>query len=380
MESSLNQNEIFRYARHLTIPEVGLEGQKKLKAASALIIGAGGLGSPIALYLAAAGVGRIGLVDFDTVDISNLQRQVIHDTQHVGQLKVLSARERMLAINPLIQVDMYAEKFSPENAERIAAEYDLLMDGTDNLYTRYLINDVCVLQQKAYIFGSVYQFEGQTSVFKAPEGPCYRCIFSEPPPPEALPKGVQLGVFGALPGTIGSIQAAEAIKQLTGIGTPLTSSLLLYDALNMEFHKIRLQKNPKCPVCGENPSIHSIRVDNPHYITPMRKEVPASDLITAAELQTKFQIDQALQIIDVRQPVELQISKFPGAVNIPLHRLEEKVENLDPALLTILISRTGERAAQALKILKSLEFNQVKILQGGLDNWAENINPTIMRY
>ena len=380
MAVTLDQDEIFRYARHLTIPEVGLEGQKKIKSASALIIGTGGLGSPIALYLAAAGVGRIGLVDFDVVDVSNLQRQVIHDTNHLGHLKVLSAKERMLSINPLIQVDVYPEKFTAENAEKIAAEYDLLMDGTDNLYARYLINDVCVLQRKPYIFGSVYQFEGQTSVFKASEGPCYRCIFSEPPPPEAMPKGVQLGVFGALPGTIGSIQVAEAIKQITGIGTSLAGSLLLYDALNMDFHKIRLQKNPKCTVCGENPKILTIDPTNPHYSSPIRKEISLSDLITTAELEIILKSNQPLQAIDVRQPVELQISEFPGAVNIPLHRLEEEGGKLNPAMLTVLISRTGERAAQALKIFKSLGFNQVKVLKGGLNDWAENINSTILRY
>lgn len=255
MVHELSQEEIFRYARHLTIPEIGTEGQKRLKAASVLVVGVGGLGSAISLYLAAAGVGRIGLVDNDVVESSNLQRQVIHDTPHLGQPKVDSARQRMLSINPGIQVDTYQEALSYQNAVRIANDYTIIMDGTDNLPSRYLINDLCVLTDKTYIYGSVFRFEGQVGIFDARRGPCYRCLFPEPPPTGAIPSSIQTGVFCTLPGTIGTIQATEALKYIIGIGSPIIGKLLLYNALEMDFQEVYLDKNPNCKVCGTKPEI-----------------------------------------------------------------------------------------------------------------------------
>ena len=322
MLPELSHEEILRYSRHLLIPEVGLEGQKKLLAASVLVIGTGGLGSPVALYLAAAGVGRIGLVDFDVVDSSNLQRQIIHGTGTVGTLKVESARERLRDLNPGIQVDIYNEPFTSANAMRIARDYDILIDGTDNFPTRYLVNDLCVLTGKPDVFGSIYRFEGQASVFYAKEGPCYRCLFPEPPPPGLVPSCAEGGVLGVLPGTIGTIQATEAIKLLLGIGSSLVGRLLLYNALDMSFEYVKLKKNPNCKVCGPHPEVTEL-IDYDAFCG-----VPGFDHdegsagmdwdISATDLALRLKNGEKLRLIDVREPHELAISSLPGEENFPL--------------------------------------------------------------
>ncbi|MDO9301995.1 MAG: molybdopterin-synthase adenylyltransferase MoeB, partial [Anaerolineales bacterium] len=320
MLPELSHEEILRYSRHLLIPEVGLEGQRKLKASSALVIGTGGLGSPVALYLAAAGVGRIGLVDFDVVDTSNLQRQVIHGVSTVGKLKVESARAKLLDLNPDIQIDIYNEPFTSENAIRIAQDYDVLIDGTDNFPTRYLTNDVCVFLGKPNVYGSIFRFDGQLSVFDARQGPCYRCLFPEPPPPGLVPSCAEGGVLGVLPGTIGTLQATEALKVLLGIGEPMIGKLLLYNALDMSFDFVKLKKNPKCRVCGPNADIKEL-IDYEEFCG-----VPGHDHadegsagagwdITAAELEERIRVEQSrsvkLVLLDVREPHELEISALP---------------------------------------------------------------------
>ena len=322
MLPELSHKEIHRYSRHLLIPDVGLEGQKKLKAASVLIVGTGGLGSPVALYLAAAGVGRIGLVDYDVVDFSNLQRQVIHGESRLGDLKVESARERMLDLNPEIQVDVYNEVINSENAFRIAEPYDIIVDGTDNFPTRYLINDLCVLTGKTNVYGSIFRFDGQASVFAAEDGPCYRCLFPEPPPPGLVPSCAEGGVLGVLPGTIGSIQATETLKIILGIGEPLVGRLLLYDALDLSFQTVKLHKNPECKVCGEHPEITGL-IDYEAFCG-----VPAHDHdegsagdewdITASQLSSRLKENPGLRLIDVREPHEREISNLEGSELIPL--------------------------------------------------------------
>ena len=384
MLPDLSHAEILRYSRHLLIPEVGLEGQKKLLAASALIIGTGGLGSPVALYLAAAGVGRIGLVDFDVVDSSNLQRQIIHGSGRVGNLKVESARERLKDLNPGIQVDIYNEPFTSANAMRIAHDYDILIDGSDNFPTRYLINDLCVLTGKPDVFGSIYRFEGQASVFYAKEGPCYRCLFAEPPPPGLVPSCAEGGVLGVLPGTIGTIQATEAIKLLLGIGSNLIGRLLLYDALDMSFETIKLKKNPNCKVCGAHPDVTEL-IDYDAFCG-----VPGFDHdegsagknwdISATELALRLKNGEKLRLIDVREPHELAISSLPGEENIPLGQLAAHLPELDSAQELVLFCKTGARSARALELLVSAGFRKVKNLQGGINAWARDVDPTLPIY
>jgi sulfur-carrier protein adenylyltransferase/sulfurtransferase len=320
MLPELSQEEVLRYSRHLLIPEVGLNGQRKLKAASVLIVGSGGLGSPVALYLAAAGIGRIGLVDYDVVDSSNLQRQIIHGTDRIGKLKVESARQRILDLNPFIQVDIYNEVFESQNAEQIAAPYEILVDGTDNFPTRYLLNDLAVLTGKPFVYGSIFRFEGQVSVFDARSGPCYRCLFPEPPPPGSVPSCAEGGVFGVLPGTIGTIQATEVIKLILGIGEPLIGKLLLYDALDGSTQVVRLKKNPACKVCGNQPEIIQLIDYEAFCGVPTRnlpEDSPGEKLeITPPELKYMLEHRQAVTLIDVRDPVEQQVSCLPGAINI----------------------------------------------------------------
>jgi adenylyltransferase/sulfurtransferase len=384
MLPDLSHAEILRYSRHLLIPEVGLEGQKKLLAASALIIGTGGLGSPVALYLAAAGVGRIGLVDFDVVDSSNLQRQIIHGSGRVGNLKVESARERLKDLNPGIQVDIYNEPFTSANAMRIAHDYDILIDGSDNFPTRYLINDLCVLTGKPDVFGSIYRFEGQASVFYAKEGPCYRCLFAEPPPPGLVPSCAEGGVLGVLPGTIGTIQATEAIKLLLGIGSNLIGRLLLYDALDMSFETTKLKKNPNCKVCGAHPDVTEL-IDYDAFCG-----VPGFDHdegsagknwdISATELALRLKNGEKLRLIDVREPHELAISSLPGEENIPLGQLAAHLPELDSAQELVLFCKTGARSARALELLVSAGFRKVKNLQGGINAWARDVDPKLPIY
>ncbi len=380
MRNGLTQEDIFRYARHLTIPEVGIEGQQKLKNASVLVVGAGGLGSPIGLYLAGAGVGRIGMVDFDVVDTSNLQRQVIHDTQHLSAPKVESAKERMLALNPLIQVEIYNETFSAQNAEEMVKPYDIVLDGSDNLATRYLINDVCVLQGKPYIYGSVYQFEGQVAVFDARRGPCYRCIFKDPPPIESMPFGVQLGVFGALPGTIGTVQVAEAIKLLVGIGEPLIGYLVLYDALNVTFHKLQVAKDPHCKICGSQPSIRSLKDHPEDYSIHTLDTLDPAFFIEPEELNRVLQGGTAIQLIDLRNPMEQKISTIKNSRLIPLSQLSTRLTELDTLRPIVLFSREEELSVRGAQILLSAGFRDVKVLRGGINAWARQVDKSIFQY
>ena len=383
MLPGLTRDEILRYSRHLLIPEVGLDGQRKLKGSSALIIGTGGLGSPVSLYLAAAGVGRIGLVDFDVVDSSNLQRQIIHGTSTLGKLKVESARAKLLDLNPEIQVDVYNEPFTSENAMRIAKDYDILLDGTDNFPTRYLTNDVAVFLGKPNVYASIYRFDGQVSVFYAKEGPCYRCLFPEPPPPGLVPSCAEGGVLGVLPGTIGTIQATEALKVLLGIGDPLIGRLLLYNALDMSFDFVKLKKNPKCRVCSEQADIKEL-IDYEAFCG-----VPGHDHdegsagagfdITATDLSTRLKQNH-LKLLDVREPHELQISALPGAVNIPLGTLAARLSELDSAQDMVVFCKTGVRSARALELLASAGFKKVKNLKGGINAWAKEVDPSLPIY
>ena len=380
MYPELSHSEILRYSRHLLIPEVGLEGQRKLKSASILVIGTGGLGSPVALYLAAAGVGRIGLVDYDVVDFSNLQRQVIHGTSGLGSLKVESARQRMLDLNPDIQVDVYNEPFTSENAMRIAQEYDILIDGTDNFPTRYLVNDVCVLLGKANVYGSIFRFDGQVSVFDAKQGPCYRCLFPEPPPPGLVPSCAEGGVLGVLPGTIGTLQATEALKLILGIGEPLIGRLMLYNALDMSFEFVKLRKNPHCKVCGPDPEVTEL-IDYEAFCG-----VPGHDHeegavgggwdIEAPELAERIKNGNHIHLIDVREPHELEISHIDGAQLIPLGQLASRLSELDSAEEMVLFCKAGTRSARALELMVSAGFRKVKNLKGGINAWAREVDPS----
>jgi molybdopterin/thiamine biosynthesis adenylyltransferase/rhodanese-related sulfurtransferase len=380
MLPELNHEEILRYSRHLLIPEVGLEGQKKLKAASVLVIGTGGLGSPVALYLAAAGVGHIGLVDYDVVDSSNLQRQVIHGTSGLGVLKVESARRRMLDLNPDIQVEVYNEPFTSENAFRIAEGYDILIDGTVNFPTRYLVNDVCVLTGKANVYGSIFRFDGQVSVFDARRGPCYRCLFPEPPPPGLVPSCAEGGVLGVLPGTIGTLQATEALKLILGIGEPLIGRLMLYNALDQSFEFVKLRKNPGCKVCGPEPEITEL-IDYEAFCGVPGHDHDESSVgsgwdITALELAEQLKQDKSLRLLDVREPHELEISRIYGATLIPLGQLASRLSELDTAQEMVVFCKAGTRSARALELLQSAGFRKVKNLKGGINAWAREVDPT----
>lgn len=392
MLPALSQEEVLRYSRHLLIPEVGLEGQRRLKAASVLLVGTGGLGSPVALYLAAAGVGHIGIVDYDVVDASNLQRQVIHDTRQVGRLKVESARQRMLDLNPSIQVDAYNEVFSAASAERIAAGYEILVDGTDNFPTRYLINDLCVLTGRPYVYGSIFRFEGQVSVFDARSGPCYRCLFPEPPPPGAVPTCAEGGVFGVLPGTVGTLQASEVIKLILGIGTPLVGLLLLYDALDMTFQPVTLRKNPHCKICGPEPQVtHLIDYDafcgvpaRGAHLPPGIPEITPQDLCDRLKRdrlkRDRLERGDPLRLLDVREEVESQISRLPGAQIIPLGQLPSRLDEVSRDADWVLYCRTGVRSAQAAEILIQAGYPRVRSLRGGINAWARAVDPAMLVY
>jgi len=380
MLPELNHEEIMRYSRHLLIPEVGLEGQRKLKAASVLLIGTGGLGSPAAMYLAAAGVGRIGLVDYDVVDSSNLQRQVIHGSSGLGVLKVESARDRMLDINPYIQVEVYNEPFTSENAMRISESYDLIIDGTDNFPTRYLVNDVCVLTGKPNVYGSIFRFEGQLSVFDAKRGPCYRCLFPEPPPPGMVPSCAEGGVLGVLPGTVGTLQATEAIKLILEIGEPMIGKLLLYDALDLSFQIVKLRKNPNCKICGPNPTVTEL-IDYEAFCGVPGHDHDESSAgegwdIEPTELARRQKSGIPIRLIDVREPNEVEISRIPGADLIPLGQLPEKLATLDSAEEIVLFCRSGGRSTRALQLLVSAGFRKVKNLRGGINAWVREVDPS----
>jgi adenylyltransferase/sulfurtransferase len=383
MLPELNHEEILRYSRHLLIPEVGLEGQRKLKNSSALIVGTGGLGSPVSLYLAAAGVGRIGLVDYDVVDASNLQRQIIHGTSTIGKLKVDSAKAKMLDLNPDIQVDVYNEPYTSENALRIAKDYDIILDGTDNFPTRYLTNDVAVFLGKPNVYASIFRFDGQVSVFYAKEGPCYRCLFPEPPPPGLVPSCAEGGVLGVLPGTIGTLQATEALKVLLGIGDPLIGRLLLYNALDMSFDFVKLKKNPNCRVCGPNADIKEL-IDYEEFCGvpghDHEEDSAGSALdITAKELAERVKTNH-FKLLDVREPHELEISALPNAVNIPLGQLAGRLAELDSAEDMVVFCKGGTRSMRAIELLSSAGFKKLKNLKGGINSWARDVDTELPIY
>jgi sulfur-carrier protein adenylyltransferase/sulfurtransferase len=380
-----SNDEIARYSRHLIMPEVTLDGQKRIKAASVLCIGAGGLGSPIALYLAAAGIGRLGLVDFDVVDFSNLQRQILHGTDDVGRKKLNSARDRIKAVNPNVQVDLHDMMFRSENAMQVVQDYDIVIDGTDNFPTRYLSNDVCVLKKKPNIYGSIFRFDGQCTVF-APHlgGPCYRCMFPEPPPPGMVPSCAEGGVLGVLPGIIGVMQAIEAIKMIIGIGDSLIGRLVSFDALKLRFKEFKIRKDPSCPICGEHPTIHEL-IDYDQFCgIPQADAEAAKELevptITATELKTKIDRKEKFVLVDVREPFEYDISRIPGSKLIPLGELPARLSELDSADDIVLHCKVGGRSAKALRILQEAGFRKLNNLQGGITAWSDEVDPSIPKY
>ena len=378
----LTKAEILRYSRHLLLPEVGMAGQRKLKSGSALIVGAGGLGSPVALYLAAAGVGHLGLVDGDRVELSNLQRQVIHGESTLGMRKVVSARQRILDVNPRIELTAYDEPFTTANAMRIAEPYQLIIDCSDNFPTRYLTNDLCVLTHKPNVYGAIYRYDGQVSVFDASRGPCYRCLFPEPPPPHLAPTCAEGGVLGVLPGIIGTLQATEALKLLLEVGEPLTGRLLLYNLLEPSFDFINLRKNPQCKVCGEQPSVTEL-VDYETFCGMPGREEPLIDQtyeISAPELALHLEQGLPMRLGDVREPHELAISVLPGAHNLPLGELSLHLAELPHEDEIVLFCRAGVRSARALELLLGAGFTHVRHLRGGINAWAREIDPEIAVY
>ncbi|MBV9105856.1 MAG: molybdopterin-synthase adenylyltransferase MoeB [Verrucomicrobia bacterium] len=383
--TDLSNDEIARYSRHLIMPEVTLDGQKRIKAASVLCIGTGGLGSPLALYLAAAGIGRLGLVDYDVVDFSNLQRQILHGTEDVGRKKLNSARDRIKAINPNVQVDLHDMMFRSENAMQLVQPYDIVIDGTDNFPTRYLSNDVCVLTKKPNVYGSIFRFDGQCTVF-APHlgGPCYRCMFPEPPPPGMVPSCAEGGVLGVLPGIIGVVQAIEAIKMIIGIGDSLIGRLVSFDALKLRFQEFKIRKDPECPICGEHPTIHEL-IDYDQFCgIPQADAEAAKELqvptITATELKTKIDRKDKFVLVDVREQFEYDISRIPGSRLIPLGELPARLSELDSADEIVLHCKVGGRSAKALRILQEAGFRKLNNLQGGITAWSDEVDPSIPKY
>ena len=384
MTLSLSKDEILRYSRHLIVPEVGVEGQLKLKAAKVLLVGTGGLGAPLGLYLAATGIGRIGLVDFDVVDFTNLQRQVIHFTKDVGRPKIDSAAEKMQAINPNVEIVKHEVALSSENAMEILKDYDLVVDGTDNFPTRYLVNDACVLLGKPNVYGSIFRFEGQATVFAYQGGPCYRCLYPEPPPPGLVPSCAEGGVLGILPGTIGLIQATEAVKLILGIGESLVGRLLLYDALGMHFRELKLRKNPECPICGDHPTITKL-IDYHQFCgvpqQPAKQESKLTDdEIEVTEVKEKLDRGDAFVLIDVREPHEYQICNIPAARLIPLGEVGKRLGELDPDADIVIHCKSGMRSARACGILKAAGFKHVRNMKGGILAWSDRVDPSVPKY
>ena len=377
---ALSAEELRRYGRHLLMPEVGLDGQRRLKRASVLIVGAGGLGSPAALYLAAAGVGRLGLVDFDVVDASNLQRQLLHGTANVGQSKLDSARARLADVNPNVQVETHATRLDRTNALELLARYDVIVDGTDNFPTRYLVNDACVLLGKPNVYGSVFRFDGQASVFDATRGPCYRCLYPDPPPPGMVPSCAEGGVFGVLPGLIGVLQAIETLKLLLGTGTPLVGRLLLFDALALQFRELRLKKDPDCPVCGTHPTVTEL-IDYESFCgLGAAAAAHAGDEITARELAARLERGEDLVIVDVREPHEFEIAHLPGAELIPLRSVPERLGEIPRERDVVLQCHHGIRSLTALEFLRGEGYTRVCSLAGGIDAWSLEVDPSLPRY
>ena len=379
---TLSKEEILRYSRHLIMPEVGMEGQLKLKNAKVALIGTGGLGAPLGMYLAAAGIGRIGLVDFDVVDFTNLQRQVIHGTKDVGRKKLDSAADTMLDINPYLEIDRHETALTSENALQILKDYDIVVDGTDNFPTRYLVNDACVLLGKPNVYGSIFRFEGQATVFAYQGGPCYRCLYPEPPPPGLVPSCAEGGVLGILPGTVGLIQATETVKLILGIGEPLVGRLLLYDALAMRFRELKLRRNPECPVCGDHPTIREL-IDYQEFCgIPNQPHEPAASEGDIDPVEVKAKIDRGdrFVLIDVREPHEYQICKIPYAKLIPLGDLPKRVSELNSADEIVAHCKSGVRSAKAVDFLKQAGFRKVRNMKGGILAWSDKVDPTVPKY
>ncbi len=379
---SLSKDEILRYSRHLIMPEVGMEGQLKLKAAKVALIGTGGLGAPLGMYLAAAGIGRIGLVDFDVVDFTNLQRQVIHGTKDVGKKKLDSAAETMLDINPYLQIDRHETALSSENALEILKDYDIVVDGTDNFPTRYLVNDACVLLGKPNVYGSIFRFEGQATIFAYPGGPCYRCLYPEPPPPGLVPSCAEGGVLGILPGTVGLIQATETVKLILGAGEPLIGRLVLYDALAMRFRELKLRRNPECPVCGDHPTIKEL-IDYQEFCgipNQPHQEVAVEGDIDPTEVKAKIDRGDRFVLIDVREPHEYQICNIPQAKLIPLGDLPKRVNELNSADEIVAHCKSGMRSAKAVDFLKQAGFKKVRNMKGGILAWSDKVDPSVPKY
>jgi adenylyltransferase/sulfurtransferase len=383
----LSPDEIKRYSRHLIMPEVGMDGQRRLKAGSVLCIGAGGLGSPAAMYLAAAGIGRIGIVDFDVVDFSNLQRQLLHGTKDVGRTKNDSAKSRLLDLNPHVQVDTYETSLTSANALELFKDYDVILDGTDNFPTRYLVNDACVLTGKPNAYGSIFRFEGQASVFATKDGPCYRCLYPEPPPPGLVPSCAEGGVLGVLPGIIGVIQATETVKLILGIGEPLIGRFMIYDALKMRFRELKLRKDPECPVCGTNPTVKAL-IDYEQFcgFKPETQSAPAGAAvsneweITPVELKKKLDAGETPFVLDVREPNEYQINRIAGSTLIPLGELPRRYQELPRDREIVTQCKMGGRSAKAMDFLKSVGFTNVKNLRGGILEWIDKVDPSQPKY
>jgi adenylyltransferase/sulfurtransferase len=380
----LSNDDLARYSRHLILPEVGLEGQRKLKAARVLCVGAGGLGSPLAFYLAAAGIGTLGLLDFDVVDVSNLQRQIIHSTEDVGRLKIDSAAEKLLALNPDLKIIKFNTMLTSANALEIFKDFDVIADGTDNFPTRYLVNDACVLTGKPNAYASIFRFEGQASVFATKDGPCYRCLYPEPPPPGLVPSCAEGGVLGILPGLLGVIQATEVIKLILGQGEPLIGRLLLADALNMRFRELKLRKNPDCPVCGTHPTVTKL-IDYDQFCgIPKQPAAPAEQVngipqISVTEFKTQRDAGKDYFLLDVREPYEYRIANLGGHL-IPLGELWQRVSELDPSREIVVQCRSGARSQQAAEFLQQAGFKKVQNLAGGILAWSDKVDPTVQKY
>ena len=381
---SLSVDEVRRYSRHLIIPDVAMAGQKRLKNAKVLCVGAGGLGSPALMYLAAAGVGTLGIVEFDVVDESNLQRQIIHGQSDVGRSKAESARDSVREINPFVTVNLYEERLDSSNVMELFAQYDLIIDGTDNFATRYLVNDACVLLHKPYVWGSIYRFDGQAAVFWADEGPCYRCLYPEPPPPGMVPSCAEGGVLGVLCASIGSIQVNEAIKLITGIGEPLVGSLMVYDALEMEYRKITVRKDPNCAVCGDHPTVTEL-IDYEEFcgvVSEEAQQAAVGSTITASELKDLIDADKPIFLVDVREPAEWEIVRIPGATLVPKDEIlrGDALAMLPQDKQIVMYCKTGVRSAETLAAVKSAGFRDAVHVQGGVIAWVNQIDPSLPSY
>jgi molybdopterin/thiamine biosynthesis adenylyltransferase/rhodanese-related sulfurtransferase len=381
-EVSLSNEEILRYSRHLIMPEVGMEGQLKLKRAKVLCIGTGGLGAPLGLYLAAAGVGRIGIVDFDVVDSTNLQRQVLFSTSDVGRPKIQAAADRLRGLNPDIIIDAYETNLTSDNALELFKDYDIIVDGTDNFPTRYLVNDACVLLGKPNVYGSIFRFDGQITIFGYPGGPCYRCLYPEPPPSGLVPSCAEGGVLGVLPGIVGTIQAAETLKLILGKGEPLVGRLMLFDALAMKFRELKLRKNPECPACGDHPTITKL-IDYVQFCGIRGEEAPSTVTnipeITPVELKTRLDRGDDLYILDVREPHEYQICNIGGHL-IPLGELAQRAAELDSSKEIVAHCRSGKRSATAVEFLRNAGFKKISNLKGGILAWSDEVDPSVPKY